>query len=447
MRVPRVLERENAGHRSLSLQAPGNGVCLGFEMLRLTARCCGEDENLRAQRTRGAWHVGCNSCAMDCDSTYSSTRSGAPLALLWLVGLSVVLSPQARSQVVLESGRARLTVEGFANFTGARVDAAPDPQTLNDRRIDTGLRVLGRTSLGEGPTLGVRLSVEGSDADIRLTEASILLFDGHGRIEVGERMGLPDVLTGYAPNNFQFTSAEFGPASGPSLDPAGGLQTGFLSGMLAKQIGPLASLGSTAALFADRSTKILYVSPKTRGWLLGASYSRDADDAAVNHLFQTGITHESYRQQDTLRWGATYAHGKADGAPISARDLNSLGVGVSLTFHEEWMVGLAASYDGTSRLPETTTGSFASPAWGVTASVNFNTGPWTIGGYCQYATHEGNSAVAPNDRLVALEIGASYRFTTRLRLYGAWYRFDFDDDERSASTVGNVLMLGVRATL
>ena len=391
--------------------------------------------------------MGCNPCAMNSDSTCSSTRSGTPIAALWFVGLAVVLSPPARSQVVLESDRAQLTVEGFANFTGARVDAAPDLQTRNDGRIDSGLRVLGRTSLGQGPTLGVRLSVEGSDADIRLTEASVLLFDGHGRIEIGERMGLPDVLTGYAPNNFQFTSAEFGPASGPSLDPAGGLQTGFLTGMLAEQIGSLASLGATAALFDDRSAKILYVSPKTHGWLLGASYARDADDAAVDQLFQAGITHENYRQQDTLRWGATYAHGRADVAPIAARDLSSLGVGVSLTLHEEWMVGFAASYDGTSRLPQSAAGSFASPAWGVTASVNFNTGPWTIGGYCQYATNEGDTTVAPDDRLVALEIGASYRFTTRLRLYAAWYRFDFDDDERSASTVGNILMLGARATL
>lgn len=46
MRVPRALEHENAGYRSLSVQAAGNGVRLGFEMLRLTARCCGEDENL-----------------------------------------------------------------------------------------------------------------------------------------------------------------------------------------------------------------------------------------------------------------------------------------------------------------------------------------------------------------------------------------------------------------
>ena len=54
MRVPRVLERENAGHRSLSLQAPGNGVCLGFEMLRLTARCCGEMRILRARHPQPA---------------------------------------------------------------------------------------------------------------------------------------------------------------------------------------------------------------------------------------------------------------------------------------------------------------------------------------------------------------------------------------------------------
>jgi hypothetical protein len=41
MRVPRALKRENTGYRSLSEQAARNAVRLGFEMLRLTARCCG----------------------------------------------------------------------------------------------------------------------------------------------------------------------------------------------------------------------------------------------------------------------------------------------------------------------------------------------------------------------------------------------------------------------
>jgi len=381
---------------------------------------------------------------MNFAGTHSSGGSGACVAVILLVGVSMLLSPPAHSQIVLESDRAQLTVEGFANLTLATLDTTDDLQNLDYGRIDSGARVLGRLSLADGPMLGIRLSAEGSDENTRLTEASILLFDNHGRIEIGERMGLPDVLTGYAPNNFQFTSAEFGPASGPSLDPGGGLQTGFFRGLLAEQIGPLAGLGTTAALFDDRSAKVLYVSPKTHGWLVGASFARDADDAAVGQLLQAGITHESYRQQDTLRWGATYAHGQAF---ASERDLNSVGVGASVTLNDVWMIGLAASYDGTSRLPESSVGSFASRAWGATASVNFNSGPWTIGGYCQYATSEGNAAVAANDRLAALEVGASYRFTTKWRVYGAWYRFDFDDDERGASTTGNVLLLGVRATL
>jgi len=381
---------------------------------------------------------------MNFAGTHSSGGSGACVAVILLVGVSMLLSPPAHSQIVLESDRAQLTVEGFANLTLATLDTTDDLQNLDYGRIDSGARVLGRLSLADGPMLGIRLSAEGSDENTRLTEASILLFDNHGRIEIGERMGLPDVLTGYAPNNFQFTSAEFGPASGPSLDPGGGLQTGFFRGLLAEQIGPLAGLGTTAALFDDRSAKVLYVSPKTHGWLVGASFARDADDAAVGQLLQAGITHESYRQQDTLRWGATYAHGQAF---ASERDLNSVGVGASVTLNDVWMIGLAASYDGTSRLPESSVGSFASRAWGATASVNFNSGPWTIGGYCQYATSEGNAAVAANDRLAALEVGASYRFTTKWRVYGAWYRFDFDDDERGASTTGNVLLLGARATL
>jgi len=381
---------------------------------------------------------------MNFAGTHSSGGSGACVAVILLVGVSMLLSPPAHSQIVLESDRAQLTVEGFANLTLATLDTTDDLQNLDYGRIDSGARVLGRLSLADGPMLGIRLSVEGSDENTRLTEASILLFDNHGRIEIGERMCLPEVLTGYAPNNFQFTSAEFGPASGPSLDPGGGLQTGFFRGLLAEQIGPLAGLGTTAALFDDRSAKVLYVSPKTHGWLVGASFARDADDAAVGQLLQAGITHESYRQQDTLRWGATYAHGQAF---ASERDLNSVGVGASVTLNDVWMIGLAASYDGTSRLPESSVGSFASRAWGATASVNFNSGPWTIGGYCQYATSEGNAAVAANDRLAALEVGASYRFTTKWRVYGAWYRFDFDDDERGASTTGNVLLLGVRATL
>jgi hypothetical protein len=50
MRVPRALERWNAGQRSLSVQPAGNRMRLGFEVLRLTAKCRGDDESLAASR-------------------------------------------------------------------------------------------------------------------------------------------------------------------------------------------------------------------------------------------------------------------------------------------------------------------------------------------------------------------------------------------------------------
>jgi predicted porin len=278
----------------------------------------------------------------------------------------------------------------------------------------------------------------------------VLLFGGSGRLEIGERMGLPDVLTGYAPNNFQFTSAEFGPASGPSLDPAGRLQAAFLPEALAAQLDSLIALGGTAALFDDQSTKLLYVSPKKDGWLAGVSYAPDADDETVERLLQAGLTHESYWQQNVLRWGVTYAAGRASRDRDSARDLKSVGAGVSITFDDALTLGLSASYDGRSRASSTASGAFASAAWGGIASVNYNTGPWTIGAYYQHASAEGSSLSARDDRLSAFEAGASYRFTTKVRLYGAWYRFKFDDDDRSVcglSATGDVFMLGLRFTL
>src|SRR5262245_66013381 len=122
-------------------------------------------------------------------SSRSSIGYAGPFASLWLIGLSLVLSSPVHSQIVVESDQAQLTVEGFANVTVASVGTANDLQSEDAGRIDGGLRVLGRTSLAQGPMLGIRLAVEGSDENTRLTEASILLFDHHGRIEVGERMG------------------------------------------------------------------------------------------------------------------------------------------------------------------------------------------------------------------------------------------------------------------
>ena len=377
-------------------------------------------------------------------------QTPVPALLPYLVALALWVSAQsAQAQIVLSTQTTQLTVEGFANFSAGAAGHF-DGTRGDDARFDGGVRALGRIRFAEWPDVGVRLATEVNEENAELVEASVLLFGGNGRLEIGERPGLPDVLTGYAPNNFQFTSAEFGPASGPSVDPSGRLQTLFLPAALAREIDALAALGVTAASFDDRSAKILYVSPKKAGWLAGFSYADDADADAVAELIQAGLTHESYWQQNVFRWGATYAHGRAAGSGVKTRDVRSIGAGASLTLDDSLVLGVGASYDGRSGLPSATASRFASAAWGATVSVNYNAGPWTFGAYYQYATAEGNPTLARNDRLSSFEAGASYRFTTRARVYGAWYRFDFDDEDPSAaglSEVGNVFIAGLRVTL
>jgi predicted porin len=293
---------------------------------------------------------------------------------------------------------------------------------------------------------------ETSNGNARLSEASVVLFGSAGRLEVGKRMGLPDVLSGYAPNSFTFTMAEFGPPTGRTLDPGGGLQTQFLHAAVRSRLEPLASRGVTASLFNDESTKILYVLPKRNGWLGGVSFSTDAEDPRFDRLTQLGVVHESYWHQNVWRWGGTYAHARAnqtsDGAGL--RDLDSVSFGTSVTLDDSLDIGLSGSYDGRSGTSRVISGNGASPAWGVTASLNYNTGPWTVGGYFQRARAPAAGDQAGNDRVSAFELGVSYRFTTRVRLYGAWFLYDLANDRRRSDPIagsGGVFTLGLRATL
>src|SRR6266699_6611560 len=143
--------------------------------------------------------------------------------------LFTLTSRAAHSQVILNEMPVTFTVEGYGNATtGATREAASVRGQAPDAVLfDGAARVLARLSTVNGPDIGARVVVEGSTYHVHLIEASVLLFGSAGRLEVGKRMGLPDVLTGYAPNSFAFTKAEFGPPTGRSLDPGGGLQTQF----------------------------------------------------------------------------------------------------------------------------------------------------------------------------------------------------------------------------
>ena len=362
------------------------------------------------------------------------------------------------AQVNAQRGPITVALEGYANLTTGYADLGNRRDEFKDGnlRIDAAARVLARWSNPLGPDIGVRAVVEASPEDnLDFAEASLLIFGHGGRLEIGDRQGLPDVLLGYAPNNFTFTGAEFGPASGPSLDPGGGLQSAFLDGSLAAQIRELAVLGFAASLSDDRSAKILYVTPKAKGWLGGVSYASNATDPRFTDLIQAGLTHDTYWGENVLHVGGSYSFARADHRfvepGISLRDLHSVNLGATLVVNYDWMLGASVTYDGTSGIARPAVGARSpSNAWGAVVSVNYNEGPWTLGAFVQRGEREGDTTRAGNNALTAFEAGLSYRVSTKVRLYGAWYAFDFDEEGGSRPEDrhrGQLVLLGLRATL
>lgn len=366
---------------------------------------------------------------------------------LLVMGLSV---QQARAQLEYQKLPYWLVVEAFANFTAGRnasEDNTPDPNRAN-ARIDSGLRILGLRKFSDSLQIGPRVVVQAdTDGTFASVEKSLIFLDTWGRVEVGDRRGLPAVLTGYAPNNYTFVFAEFGPASGPSLDPDGRLQTRFLDNMLAAQIDSLSSLGITSSLFFDGSTKVIYVLPKMHGFLAGFSFSQDADDRNFKELTQLGLTYETYWQQNVLRVGGSFAQANGDSG---IDDLRSFSAGVSVTLNDALTLGASVTDNGGSGLPRNASGSFKSAAAGYAASINYNTGPWTFGGYYQRAVAEGDTSLPGNDKYRAFELGLSYRLDTNIRLYGAGYFYRFYNEGGNIDADrfdGTVFLAGVRLTL
>lgn len=376
------------------------------------------------------------------------TNQSRSLAACFATIFFFLTAPSTYAQVNVKRGSTELRVEGYANITTGTPTSAGEPSL----RLDAALRGLLRWSNASGPDIGIRIAVESSPEDrLDIAEASILLFGKGGRFEVGNRQGLPDVLFGYAPNNFNFTGAEFGPAAGPSLDPGGGLQTAFVGKALAAQVRELSVLGFAASLSDDRSAKALYVSPKWRGWIAGASYAPNATDPRYADLAQLGLTHDTYWKENVLHVGGSYSFARTEPNAVGSRDLRSLNVGATLVLNYDWMIGASATYDGKAPSFQGNVNSLTiDRSWGSVFSVNFNRGPWSAGAFVQRSTRADDPARAGNDRLIAFEAGLSYRASTKLRIYSAWYYFDFNDEGGTIAIDryrGKLLLIGVRATL
>lgn len=338
------------------------------------------------------------------------------------------------AQVVYGTGSASLTLEAYGNLSGGGGQAGPEEPLF----FDGAVRALGLLPFGNQGHFGLRAVVEaqaGIDSGVDVGERSVIWLDRWGRFEYGRRQGLPDILIGYGPNNFTFTSAEYGPASGFSLDPAGGL-TSVLLGPAGQAAQTLSHLGFAAALSNDRSEKVIYVSPKWAGFLGGLSYASDAGDSddRIGALVQAGLTHETYAGEDVLRYGGSVSRARVDGTA----DLRSLNAGFSALLRDTWLIGVSAGYDSGG-------GDFSS-AWGVVSSLNYNRGAWTFGGFLQFATADTIAAGAAEERLRVGQLGLSYRTSRQTRWFAAYERRRSDDRFSRDGDTG-VLVLGLRAII
>ena len=371
----------------------------------------------------------------------------------------MAVTVRANAQIVGAEPPFMATVEGYANVTGAASATAHGPRAkypLN-ARADLGLRVFARYESEDGFAFGPRVVVQslGQEPPALGDRTIVLSTPDWGRLEFGYRQGLPDTLTGYAPNSYTFTGVEFGPPTGLNLFPHGGLQTSFLAPAQRAAIGSLSYLGIATAFAGDASLKALYTSPRFLGFQLGLSASPNADPtpsgADYKQSGQAGIAYEyHFGDNQTLRSGGSYGLGyRRSGIEqaSAARTLHSGNVGIALGLEETWFIGLSGSYEYAARSvssddPTPRTG------FGGTASLNYESGPWAFGGFAQAA--RAREGALSQSRLLALEIGGAFRLDVHVKFYSSIYGYDYRNDGAAAPLPtgrGAVFLGGARVQL
>lgn len=388
-----------------------------------------------------------------------------PALLGGLLLASIAPHSSAHAQIKVTEGAYSLSTEAWLNATGG--GGFPDDNQRDGARghIFSDAAIRSRASYAISPDTAASARVvltSNSDIDeaFRVNQLTAIYQSPWGRLEFGRRQGLPDLLGVYESNPYTYTTAEFGPASGISLDPDGGLPTRFLAPSLSAQINALSYLGNTPALASDRAIKGLYVSPDMNGYSFGVAYTPNAGSAPVGRgrnfsdLLQSGINYEVHSGKNLYRIGTSYTFATGNRRNNTQyKDLHSISAGASATFDSlieedsSTIIGVNISSDADTGIAQ---GGFHSSAIGITTSANYEIGPWTYGGYYQYATAEGNITEAGNDRLHVFEIGTSYRFSPQLALYHATYLYHFTNEDNAIPDNiydGAVLLAGFRVNL
>ena len=378
----------------------------------------------------------------------------------------------------------KVRVSGFANLTGAGLPAERDesggglfseigvqvtPQWKTDRRIVVAARA---TFGGTGQLDGFGDAWAGS-----VGELSFFVIGPFGRIEIGERAGFPQTLLGYAPAEVAFANSEYSPESGTRLSPNGRLATAFLSPALAGRINSITYLGYAARYYDSASPKIIYVSPRKRGFYAALSYaprsvkstglalsaagdrgertaplSPPGSASEFRDLVQAAFVWQRRSENLDLTLGTTFSHAREEipGASLGRRTVSSISSGATAIVRDTWELGLSATYDGFSEAVAGAVGG-ADP-FGVVASLNWIGGSFFVGGYYQYASAPAPVGAFERDRVHVAQLGGAYLipsahdwlgedFYTDLKIYADVTYTRFADGTRPGWQRGDVVLL------
>lgn len=411
---------------------------------------------------------------------------------------TMAVAPQAGAQQVSTKAPFEVSLDGWASVYMGAVPTEQNNanQKAYDLKDDFHLIFDAHSKADNGLLYGIflRTDMDTQKATLRNSDRANIYFQGDwGRVEAGDNQP-----PGYKFSHLKVISADYSQQAGDGFglsnwnSGAGPLEASFLKGSptgtnainvtgttdLSAAIGNLGYMGDTP-VNGSNASKVLYMTPVIEGFQAAVSYSPDGtnrggqivnrvDTAGGVNPITTGTLAGLGSYSDLVEAALSYTKSYDVGfgpvgvyAVIANAYAKAKGLGVQQTATSRGLTDLASeygglrldyagfkaafalTYDGHSRLARGI--GHRSDGTGYAFGLEYQVGPWTIGGYHHEARSAGaigsrNATVVggvttvnaigvdQGDYLQDQELGLSYQLAPGILLDMVGYNYDYHDD-------------------
>jgi outer membrane protein OmpU len=331
-------------------------------------------------------------------------------------------------------------------------------------RQDADMRFKFEGKADNGLIYGYYVRIEGESSSISIDSRSInrewlYLNSSYGNVQFGAAANVATSTFGGACG--LIVPANYGPCGAPNqLGPDGDLEATLLTDPNAISInGALAKTGASGGSRPGFGTKIRYDSPSIAGFVFRASYEPDGKQrneeqfttdtvgaaalssstdegsgytARFQNYFETSLTYTGTFGPIANMSSVVFTH--ADPKDITfgtaaVKPVNGTIVGTQFAY-AGWSWGVAYNWTGTSGYTNTLAqpnGAAPVKSWGWSTGVEYDTGPWQMGAWYQYARSQGSFTTNGLIELNYVGAGAAYTIAPGLKAFGeAFYYNDYN---------------------